>query len=203
MRVSMELLQRHLWANLGSVLTPELARTILFESVDRAEQAIDPTRFAPVARGSLTFACESLRNILSELEPLHASHFLETERHLAGFNLAPNYEYMAERERMGTLVQFTARDRDGHLVGNLRMYIATSMHTGHLVAEEDTFYLTPSARRGRNAMNFLHYVEDQLLEVVKVAEIRANTKTVNGTDRLLAAMGYSHVANQFIKIIKR
>lgn len=201
MQITMERLRDALGAQLGSVLTPELAAAIVCASVDREDRAIDPTSFAPETRGSLTFAAESLRDILPELEPLHAAHFAETERHLAGFTLAPDYGYMAERERMGQLVQFTARDAGGELVGNLRMYVYPSLHTGTLFAEEDTFYLSPFARRGRNAVNFLRYVEAMLRDVVRVREIRANTKTVNGTDRLLAHMGYTHVANQFIKIL--
>lgn len=190
-------------AQLGSVLTPELAAAILCASIDRKDHAIDPQRFAPERRGTITFAVESFRDVLPELEALHAAHFAETEKHLAGFKLAPDYDFMAERERMGALLQFTARDQDGLLVGNLRMYINRSMHTGELVAQEDTFYLSPPARRGRNAINFLRYVETMLREVVGVAEIRANTKVVNGTHKLLAFMGYRHVANEFIKIIRR
>lgn len=203
MQITLERLRDALGVQLGSVLTPEVAAAIICASVDREDRAIDPDRFAPRVRGSLTFAAESLRDILDELKPLHAAHFAETERHLAGFTLNPNYDYMAERERTGNLVQFTARDADGKLVGNLRMYVYASLHTGTLFAEEDTFYLSPGARRGRNAVNFLRYVEDMLDQVLRVEEIRANTKTVNGTDRLLVHMGYKHVANQFIKIIRR
>lgn len=203
MQITMERLRDALGVQLGSVLTPEVAAAIICASVDREDRAIAPARFAPRTCGSLTFAAESLRDILDELKPLHAAHFAETERHLAGFTLAPNYDYMAERERTGNLVQFTARDADGNLVGNLRMYVYTSLHTGTLFANEDTFYLSPCARRGRNAVNFLRYVEDMLTDVVGVQEIRANTKTVNGTDRLLAHMGYRHVANEFIKITRR
>lgn len=203
MQITMERLRDALAAHMGCVLTPEVLASIACASVDREDRAIKPDRFASHTAGSLTFACESLRDILDELKPLHAAHFAETERHLAGFTLAPNYDYMAERERTGNLVQFTARDAHGNLVGNLRMYINRSLHTGNLFAEEDTFYLDPSARRGRNAVNFLQYAEFMLQSVVGVREIRANTKTVNGTDRLLASMGYQHVANQFIKIIRR
>lgn len=203
MRITIEGLRDALAGRLGSVLTPETCAAIVLASIDREDRAIEPARFAPETRGSLTFAVESFRDVLPELEPLHAAHFMETERHLAGFKLEPDYGYMAERERMGALLQFTARDADGVLVGNLRMYVQRSLHTGELVAEEDTFYLSPCARRGRNAINFLRYVEGMLAEVVGVAEIRANTKVVNGTHKLLAHMGYQHVANEFIKIIRR
>lgn len=203
MVITMELLREALYRHRGSVLTDEAAAAILCASIDRADRAIDPGQFPPKQAGTLTLAVESFRDVLPELEPLHAAHFQETERHLAGFKLEPNYGYMAERERVGALLQFTARDADGELVGNLRMYINRSLHTGELVATEDTFYLTPAVRRGRNAVNFLRYTEAMLCDVVGVAEIRANTKVVNGTHKLLAFMGYQHVANEFIKIIRR
>jgi hypothetical protein len=203
MRITVESLRDALVGHLGSVLTPEACAAIVCAAIDREDRAIDPARFAPETRGTLTFAVESFRDVLEELKPLHAAHFLETERHLAGFKLAPDYDYMAERERMGALLQFTARDEAGALVGNLRMYVNRSLHTGELFAQEDTFYLSPPARRGRNAINFLRYTEGMLRDVVGVTEIRANTKVVNGTHKLLAFMGYEHVANEFIKIIRR
>jgi hypothetical protein len=203
MQITMDGLRGALHAQLGSVLTPETVAAILCAAVDRADRAIDPTIFRPEQRGELTFAVESFRDVLPELEPLHAAHFAETERHLAGFSLAADYDYMAERERMGGLLQFTARDAGGALVGNLRMYVNRSLHTGNLFAEEDTFYLLPRARRGRNAINFVRYAEAMLVHIVGVDEIRADTKTANGADKLFRYMGYTHVASKFIKIIKR
>jgi hypothetical protein len=196
-------LRSALHAQLGCVLTTETVAAILCAAIDRVDHAIDPAIFRPETHGELTFAVESFRDVLPELEPLHAAHFAETERHLAGFKLAPNYDYMAERERMGALLQFTARGVDGKLVGNLRMYVNRSLHTNNLFAEEDTFYLLPAVRRGRNAMNFIQYAERLLVGIVGVDEIRADTKTANGVDKLFRYMGYTHVASKFIKIIKR
>ena len=189
-------------ARFGSVLTPELAAQIEFDAHDRAERAIDPALFLPRAYRNLVFRVESFRAVLAELEPVHAAHFEETEKHLAGFELKPDYGYMAERERMGTLVQFTARDGE-KLVGNLRMYLAKSLHTGNLVAEEDTFYLLPDYRKGFSAMSFLRYAEEMLVQVLGVEEIRANTKIVNAASKLMDYRGYRHVANQYVKTFKK
>ncbi len=199
MRIALELLREALAANLGSVLTPEIAATIEHRAYDRAEYAFDPKMFSPVQYHDMTFQAESFREILTELKVLHKVHFSETEKHLEGFKLDPDYQGMAERERMGGLIQFTARHKDGDLVGNLRMYIMTSTHTGNLFAEEDTFFLMPSHRKGFAALSFLRYVEECLVNQVRVREIRANTKTVNTAGKLLTYRGYKHVANQFVK----
>jgi len=201
--MTLEGLRDALGAHMGSVLTPEMAAAIICAAVDREDRCIDPARFASCNYAGLIFAAESFRDIIAELEPLHAAHFAETELHLEGMAMAPDYGYMAERERMGCLLQFTARDAAGALVGNLRMYVNRSLHTGHLMAEEDTFYLAPAARRGRNAIEFVRYVERALAQLDEVVEVSANTKTSNKMARLFPYMGYRHVANQFTKILRR
>jgi hypothetical protein len=198
MTISTDNLRDAMHANFGSVLTPELAAQIEFAAHDRADRAHSPSLFMPRPYRNLVFRVESFRAILPELKGLHEAHFEETEKHLAGFELNPDYDYMGERERMGSLVQFTARDGQ-KLAGNLRMYLAKSLHTGHLVADEDTFYLLPEYRKGFAAMSFLRYAEDMLTGVLGVAEIRANTKIVNAASKLMGYRGYRHVANQYIK----
>jgi hypothetical protein len=202
MVLTLENLKKALADNLGCVLTPELAAEITARAFDRENRAFDPQAFAPRSFDGLVFQAESFREILPELEVLHAAHFAETEQHLQGFTLQPNYGYMAERERQGGLVQFTARTADGQLVGNLRMYVGTSLHTGNRFAEEDTFYLEPAHRRGHAALALLRYAEEMLVAVVGVREIRANSKVVNRAHRLMDRRGFRHVANQYIKIIK-
>lgn len=200
--LTMERLQRALGDKLGCVLTPELAVEITMGALDMEDRAFDPQAFAPRAYRTLVFQAESFRDILPELEPLHRAHFNETEKHRAGLPLDPDYAYMAERERRGELVQFTARDADGNLVGNLRMYLGNSTHTGTRYADEDTFYLCPQVRRGFNAIEFLRYVIDMLRSVGRVREIRANSKLVNRAHRLMEYLGFSHVANQYVMIFK-
>lgn len=202
MQITVERLREALAGKLGSVLTPELAAEVLCAAFDRDDHAIPPAGFPLRRHGNLVFAVESFRDILAELDRLHRAHFAETERHLDWFSLKPDYDYMAERERLGQLVQFTAR-ADGMLVGNLRMYVGTSRHTGNRFAEEDTFYLDPAWRCGMNAPAFLRYAEDMLVQMVGVAEIRANSKVVNKAHRLMDYRGYQHVANQYIKIFKQ
>lgn len=186
---------------IGSVLTPEVAATIEHMAFDRADYAIDPARFAPQEFRGLTFAVESFRAILIELDELHRMHFAETELHLQGVELDPDYPYLAERERMGTLLQFTARDGSGRLAGNLRVYLGKSLHTGRHFAEEDTIYLVPTARRGRNADAFMDYAEG-ILAQLGCEEARADTKLVNRAGQWLQRRGYSPIATRFIKLLR-
>lgn len=202
MLITLESLRVALGDKLGCVLTPELAASIEFLAQDRAEHAHDPAGFEPREREGLVFRVESFRDILAELIPLHEAHYSETEQHLLGIPMRPDYDYMAERERTGSLLQFTARDGAGELVGNLRMYIGRSLHTGQRFAEEDTFYLKPEQRRGHAAMSFLRYAEESLVRTLGIREIRASTKTVNTSGKLLQHRGYRHVANQYVKIFR-
>ena len=201
MQITHGCLREALSSQLGSVLTPELAATIEFLAFDRTDHAIDPARFVPRAYRGILFAVESFRAVLPELEPLHAAHYAETEKHLPADAMAPDYAYMAERERIGSLLQFTARDADGALVGNLRMYLGFSLHTGRRFAEEDTFYLAPAARRGWVANAFLAYAEDALAEL-GITEARADTKLVNTASKLLRRRGYAPIAIKFIKQLR-
>lgn len=184
---------------LGSVLTPEIAATIEMASIDRADYAHAPEKFHIETYHDITFRVESFRSIRDELHELHTAHYAETELHLKGIAMQPDYAYMAERERTGGMVQFTAR-QGSRLVGNCRMYVSTSRHTGRLVAEEDTLFLLPECRKGFGALKFLRYVERCLIEIVGAQEIRANSKIVNKAHRLMDFMGYQHVANQYVKI---
>lgn len=201
MQMTLECLREALAGKLGCVLTPEIAAEIEHRAFDRADRAIAPALFTPRPYRNLTFRVESFRDILLELEVLHAAHFAETEGHL-DVPMQPDYAYRAERERMGELLQFTARDDAGKLVGNLRLYLKHSLNTGTPFAEEDTFYLSPEVRKGFTAKLFLRYAEDSLYWLFDIREFRATTKTANTAGKLLDYSGYQHVANQYVKTIK-
>lgn len=187
--------------HLGSALTPEVAAAIeRAASVDELDSAIDVGMFAPEVHGDYRIAVERFSAVLPELHRLHEHHWLETERHRNGLTLDPDYAAMEASERAGRMLQFTVR-KDGALVGNLRMYLATSRHTKTLVAHEDTLYLEPVARGGFLAMHLLRYAERALLRL-GVVEIRADSKLVNNADVLMRRMGYQPVALQFVKMIK-
>lgn len=200
--ITIDSLRNAIASQFGKVLTPEVAVEIEKAAIDRADRSLSPDLFGKDKYHGVVFQVESFRRILPELHILHEAHFGETEKHLQGQVMRPNYDYMAERERVGSLLQFTARSLDGKLVGNCRMYLTNSTHTGVKVAEEDTLFLLPEARKGLVALKFLRYVESCLVEIIGVREIRANSKVVNKAHRLMDFMGYTHFANQYVKIFK-
>lgn len=185
---------------LGQVLTPEISAAIELSAHAVADASYDPAQFVPMVKGEFTFQAERLREILAELHPLHAAHWLETEKHRHGLPLNPDYAAMLADEHAGQLIQFTVR-KGAELVGNLRMYVGTSRHSGTKFASEDTLYLCPHVRGGSTALTLMRYVET-VLRAIGVREIRCDSKLVNNADVLMRRMGYEAVAIKFVKIFK-
>lgn len=199
--MDLHLLRLALAHHIGHQLTPELASRIEFIACGNAELAIDPGRFEPVVVWDYTIQVERLSGILGEMHSLHQVHWAETEKHRHGLPLDPDYKGMQYAERAGRLLQFTVRTvADRQLVGGLRMYLGTSMHTNTLFAEEDTLFLLPAHRGGFLAIHLLRYAERVLVDQVGVREIRADSKVINNADVLLRRMRYRHVANKFVKV---
>jgi len=193
------ILRQAIGAHLGQVLTPDVAAGILAEALAAPDLSIDPLQFGMLFKGGLLFRAERMRDVLAELHPLHQAHWLETEKHRHGLPLAPDYDAMLADERAGRLVQFTARDERHELVGNLRMYLGVSRHSGTKFATEDTLYLAPKARGGFTALALMRFAERALLSI-GVREIRADSKLVNNAGALMRRMGYEPVATQYVKI---
>lgn len=182
---------------LGKPLTPDLCDEIEKAAWQQPELAIDPAQFAPLRYGSYTVRAESFRTVLPDLKELHRIHWLETEKHRHGLDLAPDYDAMAARERAGRLLQFTVR-HGGAIVGHLRMYLAESLHTRTIFAEEDTLFLLPAHRGGMLAIALMRYAES-VLRIVGAREIRADSKLINKADVLMRRLGYTAVALKFHK----
>lgn len=192
--------RKALASRMGQVLTPETCAALEAEAFAQPDLSHDPAKFGAKACGSLTFQVERFSDILAELHGLHEAHWLETEKHRHGLKLDADYDAAIADEKRGQLLQFTAR-HDGRLVGNLRWYIRHSRHTNTPYAIEDTLYLLPEYRRGRNAIRFMEFAE-QCLRAIGVRELRANAKLVNGTARLLEATGYKPVATELVKFLE-
>lgn len=180
------------------VLTPEVAAAIELAAGEVADDSIDPTMFGQQEYRGYVFAAERLADIVDEIHPLHQAHFLETEKHRLGFGLDINYPYYLQRERTGDLIQFTLR-KDGALVGNIRMFLATSLHTGTKYATEDTFFILPEHRQGFLAIRFWQFAE-QAVQALGAREVRTDSKLLNKVDRLNTYLGYTPVATKFVKV---
>lgn len=145
----------------------------------------------------IVFAEERLVDAWPELNALALAHWQETEmyRHGEGFN--PQIERYIQYNDMGYYHLYTVRE-DGRLIGDAGVYIMPSMHTGKLIANEDTWFLVPEARKGRNAIRFYKFIEDEVKKLGAV-EFSVTTKLTNQVGRLVEYLGYTHVANHHSK----
>ncbi len=146
----------------------------------------------------MIFAEENFADCLEELKPLHIAHWMETENYRQGLPFNPNYERYKTFAEVGFYRLFTARD-NGKVVGNIGMYVTQSMHTQTKIAQEDTLFLLPEARRGFTASKFIRFVESVLVSE-GVEEINITIKRTNAMDVLMRRLGYTHAANLFTKI---
>ena len=141
-------LRQALGAHLGQVLTPEIAAAIEVAALAPQDRSIDPSAFGATKHDGYSIQAERFVDALDEIHELHVAHWGETEKHRHGLALNPDYLTMIARERNGDLLQFTMRTADGRLVGNLRMFLATSLHTQTRYASEDSLFILPEHRGG-------------------------------------------------------
>lgn len=188
-------------AHFDQVITPEVATAILQAACFQPDRSHDPAKFGEQQYMGLVFRSERLRDILDEVAPLHETHFAETEKHRHHLGLAVDIDYLIEQERAGNLIQFTAREAGGGLVGQVRMSLQQSIHTQTLYAEEELLYLDKSVRRGFTAVRFIQYVES-CMRLVGAQEMRTLCKLATGSHRLMEYLGYTHLSNQYTKPLK-
>lgn len=186
--------------HLGKVLTPDIAMALEMAAVAPEDRSIDPRCFGQHLHGDYTIAAERFASIVDELHPLHEVHWLETEHHRHGLALRPDYAGMAALERNGRAIQFTVRHA-GQLVGNLRVYLGTSLHTQTPYASEDTLFLLPEHRGGFLVLALIKFAEDAL-RAIGIDEFRVNSKLVNNADVLMRRRRYTPAALQFVKFFK-
>lgn len=188
--------------HLGQVMTPEVAAAIEQEAFYIPDNSHNPTKFGLKEYKGMVFQAERIRDIIEELHVLHEAHYQETEKYRHGLEMRPNYDAFMDYEQAGRLIQFTCRDiESGKLVGNIRMYVTTSLHTDTLMATEDTYYVLPEYRKGFAALRFWQFMED-CLKSIGVREIYTDSKVVNKVHKLNEYCGYKHVANRYVKVFQ-
>jgi hypothetical protein len=191
----------------SSLLQAAAAIEVAAQTVD--DHSIDAGQFEPLEQYGYIYRIEPFPQVLPELLGLHALHFAETERYRHHQGLAPDYDAMRIDWLRGALLQFTVRHQDdGALVGNLRLYVRKSRHTGALVATEDTLFMHPDHRQGLKSITLLRYAE-QCLRRLGVVEVRADSKLAaqrpNGkhsASSLMRRLGYEPVSIQHVKILE-
>ena len=150
---------------------------------------------------SLTFSIEKVRDVINELMPLWEAHWKETERYRHGHGFNVDVERYIKFNDIGDYyILYTARDA-GKLVGNFGAYLSRSMHTQKLNATEDTLFLLPEYRRGFNSVNFVRFVEKDLISRGVNGEMSISVKS-ESVGRLCEFLGYKLVAYQYSKAVK-
>lgn len=144
----------------------------------------------------LIFGIEPLSQCWNQVMELAADHHAGTTSYQRHWPFLPSLERYQACEAAGFFTLMTARDH-GKLVGYFGVYVTASMHSQHLMMMEDTFYLKPSHRGGRNALRFLQFIEDYAQER-GVEEIMFSCEIDNssGIQKLLEYLGYSPVIIQ-------
>lgn len=131
---------------------------------------------------------------------LAKAHWQETEMYRHGQNFSPSFDRYNAYDKAGWLFQYTARE-EGKLVGYATMYMTPSMHTQAQIATEDTWFLLPEYRKGRNAIRFYNYVQDDLFKRGAV-EVIMTAKTTNAAGRILEYLDFKPVAVQYSKQLR-
>jgi len=144
---------------------------------------------------------EPLRQCWDEVIENARKHWNETEQFQRGEDFNPDQNRYFQYEDMGIYLQFTMRDQD-KLVGHCGMYIMPSMHTQNLIATEDTWFLLPEYRKGRNAIKLYNFVE-MVMKGKGVTEINMTAKTANNAGRIMEYLGYTLTAYQYSKHLEQ
>lgn len=186
--------------NVGHVLTPERAAAIAREFMHMVlGQPLDIESLDTFQSGNYTLQPERCAAVLPELAKLHLAHWQETEHYRHGLEFNPDYEGGLMREACGEYLLLTMR-HEGALVGNFGMAFSRSAHTQTLLAQEDTVFISPEHRKGRNFLRLMQYGE-YAARHFGARELRLTTKLTNRVADMLPRMGYEHVAQQFVKFL--
>lgn len=148
---------------------------------------------------SLLFSVESVESCWNELMVLANAHWAGTQSYRRHEPFNPSYDRYLACNQAGYFYLFTARDQ-GTLAGYFGVYVTPSMHSQLLMATEDTFFLHPDYRGGRNALRFLKHIE-KVLQQAGVHEIMFSCEIDNetGIKGLLMLLDYTPVIMQYSK----
>lgn len=186
-------------ANVGKMLTLELAQSMAREICATPDKSIDPNQFPPAEYKGYILAMERFSDILPELHRLHERHYAEVDT--SGIPMNPDYAAAKTDEYEGRLMQFTARVKEtGELVANMRVYLCMSRHTQTLFAQEDTFYVVPEHRGGFMAVRLWQFTEKCVIQA-GAREISFDSKTLNHADAMARYLKYQPVSIKFSKTV--
>lgn len=148
---------------------------------------------------SLTFQIETVEQAWNEVMILATQHWAGTRTYRRHEPFCPSFDRYQACNQSGFFQLFTARDGKV-LAGYFGVYVTDSMHSQKRMATEDTFYLAPAYRGGRNALRFLRFIEAQM-QAWGVRELMFSCEIDNesGIKGLLAKLDYLPVIVQYSK----
>lgn len=202
MNPHMAVLRDILLRNKGNTLTDELCigiEAIMLSGFPEFEdRAVALTQFDRMEYKGAVFAVERLRDVLSEVSPLHAAHWQESEAFRHGLPYSPDYRSIIASEDAGNFILFTVR-MEGQVVGYGQVYVSDSTHTGTKICNEDALYLAPVARKGFLCSKFFKYIES-VVTALGVREMRLSVKTNNEIWKLWERHGYARTGYELVKV---
>jgi hypothetical protein len=156
---------------------------------------------------SLEFKIEPLEPIWEEIVRIASQQWEESDYNIHGIPINLDKARYLKFNELGLFLMFTARD-GGVLVGYAGMYLMPSMHTQTPTVTEDTLFLLPDYRKGRNAIRFYQFIEQEYTRIVGFAypdatlfELSFTTKLSNGAGRILKYLDFRETALLHMKTI--
>jgi len=141
----------------------------------------------------LMFHEERVKDVWHEIYPLAQQHHQSTQNYKRHEPFNPSRERYVHYNESGFFRLITARAH-GVLVGYFGVYLTDSMHSQRPMMTEDTFYLDPAYRGGRNALRFLKFIEEHFQQAVPVEVLfSCEIDNQSGIHKLLDYLEYTPV----------
>lgn len=155
--------------------------------------------------GDITIGHQRMADVMDEIVPLYAKHFVETEEKYLDTEYEPNYEQYLAAEERGNFVLFTVR-KGSTLVGYMQYHIYNWAHSRRLRhAKEDALYVAEEHRGGGLSKKVLDYTED-FLQKLGCAYVGMTSKAPVGSTDIgpyLETRGYRPVAVYYVKELEK
>ena len=149
----------------------------------------------------LELSVEKWSDAIEEMKAHFPEHWEEVAVNKDRVKLAMDYERYAQIEAAGMIHLIVARAA-GKIVGYFCLILNRHLHyKNDLMAMSDFYYITPTARTSRNAIQMFEFAENTLRER-GVSVISATTKVHKDKSEFLDYMGWKWTEKQYSKVLK-
>lgn len=146
---------------------------------------------------AVTFQPETLASGWDDAMRMAAANWAESG-HPDWGPFAPDRTLYEQLEFAGVFLAFSVRDAEGAMVGYAAFIIGPHLHSGRIQASQDVVYLTPTARRGWDALRFLRWIDGQLA-ACGVEVIFQEAAPRSAMAALLRRRGYGLCAERYVR----